>query len=211
MYRLDEHLRGRVIQRLSCNGSLDAACDLVDNAIDVGLYVFAFRHQRGAYLCRRCGEQAVKPLGRQIGTQSDAGRQRIVIPGALDQSVEAFCGEFRTLVLGSAQHDLVVAAFDKYLGEGCGERLPARNGKQMFLVLGARAFDQRFGVEAFCLCQDRGGTSIASSQASTRRILGGAIGTGPRRIARSARDDCSMVATSRTKTSSMRSISSSEY
>src|SRR5262245_25929194 len=42
-------------------------------------------------------------------------------------------------------------------------------------------------------------TSITSSQASTRRILGGAIGTGPRRIARSAREDCSMVVTSRTK------------
>src|SRR5262245_23275608 len=211
MYRLDEDLRGRVIQRLSCNGSLDAACDFVDNAIDVGLYVFAFRHQRGAYLRRRCCEQAVKQLRRQIGTQSDAGRQRIVIPGAPDQGVEAFFGEFGALVLCSAQHDLLVTAFHKYLGEGFGKHLPARMASRCswFLV---RAHLISVSVSRRSACVRIGeATSIASSQASTRRILGGAINTGPRRIARRARDDCSMVVTSRTKTSSMRSISSSEY
>jgi hypothetical protein len=51
------------------------------------------------------------------------------------------------------------------------------------LVLRARAFDQRFGIEVFRLGQDRGGhvDSIVAG-------LGGAIATGPRRIERSARD-----------------------
>jgi hypothetical protein len=60
MYRFQENLRGRVTQRLSCDGSLDAACDFVDDTVNLGFCVFAFRLERGAHLRRRCCEQAVK-------------------------------------------------------------------------------------------------------------------------------------------------------
>ena len=54
-------------------------------------------------------------------------------------------------------------------------------------------------------------TSIALSHAKMRRTLGGVLDSGPRRIANNAREDCSIVSTRRTKTSSKREISSSEY
>jgi hypothetical protein len=46
-------------------------------------------------------------------------------PGAPDERVETFYREFRALVLGIGQHDLPVAAFDKDLGKGFRQRLPA--------------------------------------------------------------------------------------
>ncbi len=78
-----------------------------------------------------------------------------------------------------------------------------------FLVL---AHWIRVSVSSRSACVSTGeATSMTSSQASKRRILGGAVGTGPSRIASSAREDSSIVATSRTKTSSIRSTSPSEY
>ncbi len=173
--------RGRITQRLSCDGSLDAARDFVDDTVNVG---FAYSRSTTS-AARTFADAAVSRRSVVVADRTQSHAVSASSPWERLTSVSKLFTENLAPCSGRAQHDLLVAAFDKNLGKGFRQRaFRRRNGEQMLLVLGARAFDQRFGVECFPPVRIEA-TSIASSQASTRRICG-AIGTGPRRIERSA-------------------------
>ena len=96
-------------------------------------------------------------MRRQIRPHAYARRQRVVAARPFDQRVKTLAGEPGAGVFRSAQYDLLVTTLDQNVGQCFGQGLAARDGEQVFLILGARAFDQGVGIEPCGLREDRGG------------------------------------------------------